>query len=276
MKKIFLLPTTMFLLMAFTIYNPNSFDFNPKESTINKTETIKVLSYNVRHCNPPSKKGIIDVASIAKVINEVQPDLVALQEIDRFTNRSGVQLDQAKELGKLTGMYSYFVKAIDYDGGEYGIAILSRLKILDSIQLHLPMAKDIPGEGRAVAIVKVRLKNNREILFASTHLDIVKEHRELQTNAIMNYFNDSKLPVIIAGDFNDTPESSNLQNLKRHFNFTCSSLDCGKTFPQINPTSTIDYIMYSPKKGIKTKVHQVINNDYASDHRPLIATIKIP
>lgn len=245
-----------------------------KDATHAKKNTLKVLSYNVRHCNPPSKKGVIDVEAIANLIKEANPDLVALQEIDRFTKRSGVELDQAKELGKLTGLYSYFVKAIDWDGGEYGIAVLSKYKILDSINLQLPMVKGKAGEARAVAIIKVKVKR-KEILFASTHLDIVKEHRELQAAAITDFFSGQKLPVILAGDINDIPGSETLNMLQDHFHITCAELSCEKTFPQINPDRTIDYIMYHPENKFKTINHQVIPEEYASDHRPIMATIKL-
>ncbi len=239
-----------------------------------KKNTLKVLSYNVRHCNPPAHKGVIDVEAIAKVIKDANPDLVALQEIDRFTKRSGEELDQAKELGRLTGMHSYFVKAINWDGGEYGIAVLSKYKILDSIHLQLPMAEGKAGEARAVAIIKVKIKR-KHILFASTHLDIVKEHRELQASAIADYFGEQKLPVILAGDFNDIPGSKTLTILQDHFRITCAELSCGKTFPQVNPDRTIDYIMYNPEAKFKTIIHKVIPEEYASDHRPIISTITL-
>lgn len=272
MKIFSVLSIATIVLIAFSGFHPN------EDSEINKAlsanNTLKVLSYNVRHCNPPGKKGVIDMESIAKVIKDANPDLVALQEIDRFTKRSGVELDQAKELGKLTGMYSYFVKAINWEGGEYGIAVLSKFEILDSINLQLPMMEGKAGEARAVAIIKVKAKG-RKILFASTHLDIVKEHRELQAAAITNYFAGQKLPVILAGDFNDIPGSETVSMLQDHFHITCAVLSCGKTFPQVNPDRTIDYIMYHPAKKFKTINHQVIPEEYASDHRPIVATFKL-
>ena len=253
--------------------------FQPKgdvarDALLSEKNTLKVLSYNVRHCNPPSKKGVIDLEAIVKVIKEANPDLVALQEIDRFTKRSGVELDQAKELGRLTGMYSYFVKAINWDGGEYGVAVLSKFKILDSINFQLPMLEGKAGEARAMAIIKIKVKR-KNILFASTHLDIVKDHRELQTAAITDYFEGQKLPVILAGDFNDIPGSKTVKMLQDHFHVTCGELSCGKTFPQVNPDRTIDYIMYQPENKFKTIDHQVIPEEYASDHRPIAAIIKL-
>lgn len=272
MRYFSILSIATILLIAFSGFQPKG---DPaKDATPSKKNTLKVLSYNVRHCNPPGKKGVIDVESIAKVIKEANPDLVALQEIDRFTKRSGVELDQAKELGKLTGMHSYFVKAINWDGGEYGIAVLSRFKILDTISLHLPMAEGKAGEARAVAIIKVKV-NRKKIFFASTHLDIVKEHRELQAAAITDHFKGQKLPVILAGDINDIPGSETVAMLQDHFHITCAESSCGKTFPQVNPDRTIDYIMYHPENKFKTINHEVIPEEYASDHRPIMATIKL-
>lgn len=273
MRSFLLLPGAMFILWSFSFLQPERISFEMNNG-INKTKTtIKIMTYNVRHCNPPSKKGIIEVESIAKVINDAKPDLVALQEIDRFTKRSGENLDQAKELGRLTGMYSYFVKCIDWDGGDYGVAVLSRFKILDSIHLTLPMAEGISGEARAVAIIKVKIKK-KDVLFASTHLDIVKEHRELQASTIVDYFSKNKIPVILAGDLNDMPESKTLQMFGNHFQITCALQSCKKTYPQIKPTRTIDYIMYKPGSLFKTINHQVIPDEYASDHRPVIANFE--
>src|SRR5690606_7643924 len=90
--------------------------------------TVRVMSYNIHHAAPPSKPGVIDLDAIAAVIHAQQPDLVALQEVDVFTGRSG-PFNQAEELGKRTGMSAHFFKAIDHDGGEYGLAILSKLEV---------------------------------------------------------------------------------------------------------------------------------------------------
>src|SRR5690554_4405995 len=85
------------------------------------TQSLKVLSYNIHHANPPSKPDFIDLPAIAKVINESDADLVALQEVDVNTIRSGKGINQTEELGRLTNRHYFFVKGIDYQGGEYGI-----------------------------------------------------------------------------------------------------------------------------------------------------------
>jgi len=100
---------------------------------------IKVLTYNIYHGEAFYRPGTPNLQEIAKVIDDCQPDLVALQEVDRFTQRSanlgGDWCDSAggsrsqdlcAELAKLTGLHGVFGKAMDQHGGDYGEAILSR------------------------------------------------------------------------------------------------------------------------------------------------------
>lgn len=107
-------------------------------------DTIKVMTYNVHHCNPPGKSyaGVIDIAAISKVIWGQNPDLVVLQEIDNHTTRSGKDINEAAEIAKSLGMYYYFGKAISYGGGGYGIAILSRFPITEMRTVKLPKEVD--------------------------------------------------------------------------------------------------------------------------------------
>ena len=73
--------------------------------------TLRLLSYNVRHCS--GKEDLIHYSQTAAAIQRETPDFVGLQEIDVGTKRSkGV--DQGAELSRLTGMHVTFAKAIDY------------------------------------------------------------------------------------------------------------------------------------------------------------------
>src|SRR5918993_3153708 len=133
-------------------------------------ESLKILSYNIHHCNPPSAGTLIDVDTIAGVIRKLSPDLVALQEVDVKTKRSG-GIDQAQLLAEKTGMKSYFFKAIDHDGGEYGVAILTKLTVSNFKQYKLPTVAESKGEPRILATVTLKGKNGEELVFACTHLD---------------------------------------------------------------------------------------------------------
>src|SRR6478752_6765767 len=104
MKKIILLITGMVLLHTVFAGAEQTTQINEAAMSKAKKRVVRVMTYNVHHCNPPSVPGKIDVEAVAKVIREANPDLVALQEIDVFTNRSGKALHEARELGRLTGM----------------------------------------------------------------------------------------------------------------------------------------------------------------------------
>ncbi|MNQ91824.1 hypothetical protein D3C85_1072220 [compost metagenome] len=80
------------------------------------------MTYNI-HVGIPASGSTPNLAATAAVINAASPDLVALQEVDKNTTRSG-GVDQAAYLATATGMNYYFAKAINRFGGEYGIAIL--------------------------------------------------------------------------------------------------------------------------------------------------------
>ena len=84
---------------------------------------VKVMSYNVRHC--AGMDGMVDYDRTASMIGVQQPDVVALQELDSMTVRSGRHY-QLSELANRTQYYPIFASAIDYDGGKYGIGILTR------------------------------------------------------------------------------------------------------------------------------------------------------
>ena len=240
------------------------------------TEEVRVMSYNIHHANPPSRPDYIDIAAIAKVIKQQQPDIVALQEIDVNTERSGKALDEAKELARLTGMQSYFSKGIDYQGGEYGIAVLSRFPMEGMKRIPLPTDEATKGEPRTLGTVVIKLPKGHKILFACTHLDAQRAatNRLLQIRKITEVLQSEQLPVVIAGDFNALPGSDVINILDENFTRTCLT-GCGFTIPVENPNKTIDFIAYKPSANFTVVEHKVINEKYASDHLPVLAILKI-
>jgi len=245
-----------------------------KSLSADKGKPFKVLCYNIHHANPPSKPGYIDLPAIARVIKESGADLVALQEVDVNTDRSGKGIHQARELAKLTGMYSFFVKTIDHGGGDYGIAILSKFPILDSASYKLPMKEGAGGEPRGVAAITVKLPGGKKILFASTHLDLKPANKLLHSAELNRIFKNQRHPVILAGDFNSLPDSEVIKELDSQFTRTCTE-SCGFTIPEVKPNRTIDYIMFSKTAKIDVLSHQVIAEPYASDHLPVLSELRL-
>lgn len=238
-----------------------------------QTVTISVLSYNIHHANPPSKPNIIDLDAVAKLIATHNPDFVALQEVDVNTKRSGI--DEAKLLATKLNMNYFFAKAINYSGGEYGLAILTKYEIIDSVIYKLESSTLGNPEARILSVVQVKLKNNQKISFACTHLDSEGDDlsRMLQITQINKLVKAEKEPFFIAGDFNAEENSTVIKELEKTFIKSCNN--CGPTFPNVRPNKTIDYIGFKKNKRIAVISHQVLPENYASDHLAIMVTFSI-
>ncbi|QCR24961.1 endonuclease [Pontibacter sp. SGAir0037] len=235
------------------------------------------MSYNIHHCNPPSKANVIDVGAIVNVINAEKPDLVALQEVDVNTQRSGVSLNQAAEIATRLRMSYYFGKAIDYQGGGYGVAILSKYPLSQTVVHRLPTLPGSGGEARVLATGIVTLPDGTQLRFGSTHLDALSDpaNRQAQVDQINSIASNESLPFIIAGDFNAVNGSAIINTLDQRFQRTCSGY-CAPTIPVNNPSRAIDFIAYRhPLNKFSTGSHKVIDERYASDHLPVVAVISI-
>lgn len=279
MNKMYRLLILLLLVSACGKSKPNhpGLDTPPQDTTRPDATVLKVMSYNIHRGNPPGQaSNVIDLQATANVIKAQKPDLVCLNEVDKNTRRSGVNVDEAKELGRLTGMYYYFAKAMDYDGGQYGDAVLSRFPIIDSVRYALPFEK-AGSEPRDIAMITIEV-NGKKILFASTHLDHLgtEENRILQANIIVNNIIPSlKYPLIIGGDMNAFPESKTIAILNKKLTMGCKGNGCPLTFPYNKPTRSIDYIMFTPSDHFTFLSYKAIEGMIASDHLPLVAEIRI-
>lgn len=225
---------------------------------------IKVMTYNIQLANG----GLQNVANVIKAQN---PDLVCLQEVDKFTNRSGSSIDQADTLAKLTGMYCYFSKAMNWDGGEYGDAILSKWPLYEITRYVLPAGT---GEPRQMAVIRTE-KNGLMFKFGGTHLDHLGPaagNSLLQAIEINNIANGITHPFILGGDFNEVPSSVTIAKLKEKFTLGCMG-SCPATHPASAPARSIDYFMYKPG-GFAMNSYNTIST-LVSDHLPVVATVTL-
>ncbi|WP_316811542.1 DUF6528 family protein [Pedobacter heparinus] len=229
-----------------------------------QSEEITLMTYNIQLAGS-------GLQTIANVITAQNPDLVCLQEVDKYTNRSGTSINQAEELGKLTGMYYYFSKAMDFDGGEYGDAILSKWPLYEITRYVLPAGT---GEPRQMAVVRTE-KNGVMFNFAGTHLDHLGPaagNSLLQATAINNIVTGISYPFVLGGDFNEVPSSVTIAKMKEKFSLGCIS-SCSVTHPANAPTRSIDYFMYRPG-GFNILSYGTINTQ-VSDHLPVVATVTL-
>ncbi|HRP55787.1 endonuclease/exonuclease/phosphatase family protein [Agriterribacter sp.] len=237
-------------------------------------DVIKVMTYNVHHCNPPGKPDVIDVDAIAAVIKQQGADIAAVQEVDVHTGRSG-NINQAEQLAAKAGFgFYYFGKAMDFDGGGYGVLILSRYPLTDTITYSLPMAEEKGGEPRVLAAATATLPNGRSVRFGSTHLEAYNNtSRILQIKEISRIAGEVTLPFIVAGDLNAAEGSEVIRILDADFTRTCYK--CPSTFWEGNETGAIDFIVSRPKAAFHVLSHQVVQNKEASDHMPVVAALQL-
>ena len=232
---------------------------------------LRILSYNIHHANPPSRGGLIDLDAIARVIQNADADLVALQEVDKNTRRSG-GVDQAKTIAEKTGMYYHFFKAIDHEGGEYGLAILSKQPLKQTKLVRLP--QEMKAEERILAYAELKI-NGKKLVFANTHLDAyTAQNRVVQMQHIVEVFKKLKTPVILCGDLNSTAGTDPINLLDQHFQRSCTS-DCPGTIPALKPRKTIDFVALK-NADWKVVSHEALAETYASDHRPVLVQYAMP
>ena len=232
------------------------------------------MTYNVHHCNPPDRADVIDVDAIAAVIREEGADVIAVQEIDVNAGRSG-KIDQAALLSEKAGYpHFYFASAMDFDGGKYGVLILSKHPLTDTVAHVLPRSESDRGEPRLLAVATVTLPDGSAYQFGCTHMEAYNaESRVLQAAEIGRIAGSTKLRFIVAGDFNAEEDSEVIQLIDEHFTRTCNN--CPDTFDEEGHQGTLDYVVFHPKEAFVVVSHNVIQNKTASDHMPVVAELSV-
>jgi endonuclease/exonuclease/phosphatase family metal-dependent hydrolase len=232
---------------------------------------VSILTYNIYHGEDANGRSNLD--AVAGIINSLKPDLVALQEVDNKTGRAK-GLDLTAELSRRTGMKGIFGKAMDYDGGGYGEAVLSRHPISETKNNLLPHTAK--AEPRAALEVHIELPGRAKMTFVGTHLDHQRNqsNRMMQAKRIMELYKNSDLPIVLAGDLNATPGSDPINLLLGQW--SDAAQDSPKpTHPSTRPARKIDYIMYKPKDRWKVVEVRVIDEKVASDHCPVLAVLEL-
>jgi len=232
---------------------------------------VRVLSYNIHHAE--GTDGKLDLARIAKVINSAEPDLVALQEVDYRTGRTG-GVDQLGELAKLTGLTPVPGDNIDVAGGRYGNATLSRWPVANPENRPLPVLTG--GEQRGLLSVTVQPGDGRPAFdFHCTHIDHRRDDAERLAAArlINELVASSDRPALLAGDLNATPESEVLKAFATHWQNATAEQPL-PTIPSAEPTRQIDFVLHRSVGAWRVVETKVLDEPVASDHRPLLVVLE--
>jgi endonuclease/exonuclease/phosphatase family metal-dependent hydrolase len=241
------------------------------EAKLESPARVRVLTYNIYHGEDANGGSNLD--AVAGIINSLKPDLVALQEVDNKTRRAK-GLDLTAELSERTGMKGIFGKAMDYDGGGYGEAVLSRHPVIET--KNNPLPHTAKAEPRAALEIHIELPGGVKMAFVGTHLDHQRNqnNRMMQAERIMELYENYDLPIVLAGDLNAAPGSEPINLLLRQW--TDAAEDNPRpTFPSTKPSRRIDYIMYKPKDRWKVVEVRVIDEKVASDHCPVFTVLEL-
>ena len=232
---------------------------------------VTMMSFNVRMgcgLNDPfslPEGGLGHLPQCAAVIRSVDPDWVAIQEIDRCSLRAG-HVDQTVELARLCGMHGTFVKKTPEKDGDYGLAILSKEKPLAVSKILMPGS----AHTRCVEILEFK-----DYFVACTHFPLVDRLCDIAADIVRLNLADRDKPVFLAGDLNSKPDTKAIAILKK--GFTILSDVAESTFPADKPSCCIDYIMVDTKHADKVEVvsRNVIAAPEATDHCALVVKARI-
>lgn len=247
-------------------------------------QRIRVASYNIHHGE--GLDGKLDFKRISRTLEHLRPDVVALQEVDSATIRT----DGRYGLGEMADEMRYYAAygpAIDFQGGKYGVGILSRQCPLEVKRFALP------GREEARTLLVAEFK---DYVFACTHLSLTDEDRAASLTILEEVAETYEKPFIVAGDWNDIPQSDFIKALSMKFQI-CTRTSVA-TFPADKPDSCLDYIavykrhgeVVRPGKADKDWVSyrpyvneaavvrhaSVVADTVSSDHRPVFAEILLP
>jgi endonuclease/exonuclease/phosphatase family metal-dependent hydrolase len=231
--------------------------------------TVRIAAYNIKHGE--GLDGAVDLRRAAEVLRALDADVITLQEIDRGVERTeGV--DQARRLGQLLGMEAHFGDFMPYQGGEYGMAVLSRLPVTGVENIRLPdgeeprsalrMTVSVGPEGRALSVVGV-------------HLYRTPEERYAQADTLSARLEAIDHPVVLAGDFNSFRGGRVVRLLREEDWFVVEKEGGRFTFPADAPAREIDFVMLRPASAFEIVEHRVIEEPVVSDHRPLLVVLRL-
>jgi endonuclease/exonuclease/phosphatase family metal-dependent hydrolase len=223
--------------------------------------SLRIMTYNIRNCMGMDQKT--DYQRVADVINRVLPDVVAVQEVDSVTQRSeGVFV--LRELAERTLMHCTYAPAIDFQGGKYGVGILSKERPISIRQIPLS------GEEKRTLLIA---EFGRYVV-CCTHLALEAKNRKHSISLIVDAVKDIQKPLFLAGDMNSTYNSPEQAILLKKF--TALNDSKKNTFPANKPDVCIDFIYgCNSGNGYTVLERSVLSEPVASDHLPLYVDVRL-
>lgn len=222
---------------------------------------MRIATYNIRHGAPAGAWA--DHRGLAATCGQLDVDLLAVQEIDRFVVRSR-WADQVRVIARATGLYPTFVSARSFGpGGRYGIAVFSRDAPGAVEFVRLPAF----GREQRMAIIGRVACDGEQVTVAVTHLHNQRRVATRQLKIVLDRLEARPGPHLVMGDLNLGPDDVERVLSDRRY----VSDGGGPTFPAVRPTRKIDWIA---GRGVTLTATTVVDSTQ-SDHRPLVSVLSV-
>ena len=290
----FLYPVFFILIGVSHFASFFQFPFGKKSQ---KTDSdLKVISYNVNlfHLYSWSKEPPTHNA-VYKFLQSESPDIVCLQEF--YVDNKRFSESDARNLLDYSAHFGYIVKQ---QNSGYGMVTYSRYPIVDTGELKFQNSAnaciftDILMDDDTLRVYNVHLQSfrlkerNLNFLFSpdyrkeSQAMDEIKDisfrfrdavqKRAQQVDKVINHMLNSPYPVLVCGDFNESPISYNYRRMTKSLNdaFVEAGVGVGHTYKGLFPSFRIDYILYNSAFQAAGYSSPKI---YHSDHFPVVATL---
>ena len=238
-------------------------------------ERFRIVSYNIHKGRGMDGRTRID--RIARVLEKLEPDIVALQEVVSRDGSSS-QDHQAAYLADRLSHYFAIGETRKHRGAIYGNVTLSRhaFELTRHVDLSVPRR-----EPRGVLRTDIRLGRHLIHVF-NVHLGTA--HRERRSQAVRLVDEDllKALDIsgarIILGDFNEWTHGLVTRTLSAEFHLT-DLKDClprTRSYPSVVPLLNLDHLYFDPHLDMERAWFQRTRLSLiASDHLPLVADFRI-
>jgi endonuclease/exonuclease/phosphatase family metal-dependent hydrolase len=256
-------------------------------------QRLRIVTYNIAHGRglqpiqglTSRRKIRANLLKIAKLLADLKPDVVALQEIDENSSWAG-SFDQLSFLREFAGFPHAAFGINNRRKGllqlNYGNAILSRHPILEVENIVFGQ-KTLGEKGFLFAEVDVA---GKRLPIVNMHLHYrSRAHRFRQIERVMEYLTHKYLhrknhwlvQPIVCGDMNnpshtDDATASLMTYFSQHGHYTLHPQKA-RTFPSPLPRRTLDFVFLPP--GC-VEVYCLVVRSWLSDHRPVMVEFKLP
>lgn len=232
---------------------------------------LRFVTYNIL-AGDRGLKGIIDTLDTAKA------DIIGLQEVDKLTRRSG-KADQPAKLAKALGMNVFFAPHFPYQGGEFGLALLSKHPIVK--------ARAVKVKGSRLSLLDAVVRTPQgDVKVIVTHFTVTFPFRDkketdacdaarlAEAKAAYALATATDLPTIVMGDMNDDSGSPPYEVFAKTMQDSCEVKGGGlaKTWNSALPFTRIDYVWASKHFTVESCDTQ---GSQASDHLPVVAELSL-